>query len=355
MAGIIFSTTNSGLSATENAELGRIATPLKMIIEDESDAMENEKGACDLLFNVETSDNFAETVVGMDTFDTFDAVKEGEAAPADTVSERFKKYIEHIQYMKEFSVTRVMAEDAKTGISSNDKRKAQAFTRAYYKTRNTLAARALANGTVASMTAGNEVVDLKAPDGNPLFYKHTLTSKKGATANNYNYYWGSCLGSAAEVQDALGRLAVAIRNMKSENGDPLGFVADTIILPGNRGVAEGFVKAALGSQQVTGSGNNDINIQYGNWNLIILPEWQATDDRMIVMSSAANKQLAGNMFFNRIPLTVDPWIDHHTATYKFTGRCRFGLGFASYKHAILCVDANSDPTSGAAAALSSLS
>ena len=60
----------------------------------------------------------------------------------------------------------------------------------------------------------------------------------------------------------------------------------------------------------------------------------------MIMSSAANKQLGGNMFFNRVPLTISSWVDNHTGNYIWNGRCRFGVGFGTYKHAILAVDSS---------------
>ena len=56
------------------------------------------------------------------------------------------------------------------------------------------------------------------------------------------------------------------------------------------------------------------------------------------MSSEANRELNGNMFFNRVPLSVSSFVDHHTGNYTWCGRCRFGVGFGSYKHAIMLVD-----------------
>jgi hypothetical protein len=44
------------------------------------------------------------------------------------------------------------------------------------------------------------------------------------------------------------------------------------------------------------------------------------------------------MFFNRVPLTVTNWVDNHTGNYVWNGRCRFGVGFGSYKHILLAVD-----------------
>ena len=31
------------------------------------------------------------------------------------------------------------------------------------------------------------------------------------------------------------------------------------------------------------SGYNDVNLQFGNWNVIVLPGWQTNDDRMMIM------------------------------------------------------------------------
>ena len=63
------------------------------------------------------------------------------------------------------------------------------------------------------------------------------------------------------------------------------------------------------------------------------------------MSSEANKNLAGNMFFNRVPLNITPWVDNHTANHIWTGRCRFGVGFGSWKH-IARFSLNADSNNG---------
>ena len=146
--------------------------------------------------------------------------------------------------------------------------------------------------------------------------------------------------STASFEEALGLLASKIRNMKDENGEVLGYTADTIVLPGNRPAAETIVKKVCGSEGATGNGYNDINLQYGNWNIVVMPDWQTADDRLMIMSSEANRNLGGNMFFNRVPLTVSNWIDHHTGNYIWNGRCRFGVGFGTYKHILLAVDSD---------------
>ena len=335
-------------SGLVNAQIGRLETPIKMIIEHESDALTRAGGVRDWLFCVEDSDRFGETIVGQNELDVFTSVIEGAGAENDEMQETYRKFIEHIQFMKEFTITAQMMEDARYGVAADAKRRAENFTRAYYKTQHKICEHALASGTMMRSTFAKAELDLTAPDGKALF---SASHKWGAGARSgtqSNFFRGDIFSSgtdrtpsAATFEAALARLAVILRNMKDENGDPLGYTADTIILPGNRPIAEQIAKKVCGSEGALGNGYNDINLHYGNWNVVILPTWQSEDDRVMVMSSEANRNLSGNLFFNRVPLTVSSWVDHHTGNYIWNGRCRFGVGFGSYKHILLAVDGTS--------------
>jgi hypothetical protein len=52
------------------------------------------------------------------------------------------------------------------------------------------------------------------------------------------------------------------------------------------------------------------------------------------MSTEANKNLCGNMFFNRKPLDIIDYIDEATRNWNINGRCRMGIGFPTYKHIV---------------------
>jgi hypothetical protein len=251
--------------------------------------------------------------------------------------------------MKEFTITAQMMEDARFGVAADAKRRAENFTRAYYKTQHKICEYALAHGTLSKGIFAKAELDLTAPDGKPLFSKSHQWGAGVKSGTQSNFFKGDIFSSgtdrtpsAATFESALARLSVLLRNMKDENGDPLGYTADTIILPGNRPIAEQIAKKVCGSEGALGNGYNDINLHYGNWNVVILPTWQSEDDRVMVMSSEANRNLSGNLFFNRVPLTVSNWVDHHTGNYIWNGRCRFGVGFGSYKHILLAVDGNAE-------------
>ena len=341
---------NSGFS---NAAIGKLETPIKMVIEHESDMQTKRGGICDWLFNIERSSRFGETIVGQNEFGVFAATEEGAGAENDTIEETYRKFIEHIQFMKEFTITAQMMEDAGYGVAADAKRRAENFTRAYYKTMHKICEYALANGTQAEGYFARARLDLTAPDSLPLFSNVHTYGAEGKKGTQSNFFWGNIfkngagdarIASTAVFEEALGELASKIRNMKDESGEVLGYTADTIILPGNRPLAESIAKKVCGSEGALGNGYNDINLQFGNWNIIVMPNWQTTDDRLMIMSSEANKNLSGNMFFNRVPLTVSNWVDNHTGNYIWNGRCRFGVGFGSYKHILLAVDSESAVT-----------
>ena len=92
-------------SGFSNAAIGKLETPIKMVIEHESDLQTKRGGICDWLFNVERSSRFGETSVGQNEFGVFAAAEEGAGAENDSVEETYRKFIEHIQFMKEFTIT----------------------------------------------------------------------------------------------------------------------------------------------------------------------------------------------------------------------------------------------------------
>lgn len=335
-------------SGYSDAAIGRLETPIKMIIEHESDYCKKKGGVVDSLFNVEKSNRFGETIVNSNEFNMFSATVEGEAAEQDRTRETYSKFIEHIQFSKEFMISAEMMEDANYGIATDAKHRAENFVRAYYKTMNRICEHALISATDYSTEIAGASIDLCTGDGAPLFSNQHAWGISDNSGQQSNYFFGNVFSveddkgnrviSTDVFEESLYALASKLRNMKDDNGDPMGYTADTIIIPGNNPKVESIVKKVCGSYGTTNTSYNDINLHYGNWNVVVLPTWQPTDRRIMIMSSEANKNLAGNMFFNRVPLTVTNWVDNHTGNYIWNGRCRFGVGFGSYKHILLAVD-----------------
>lgn len=345
MAGVLFNT-----AKVENHPLyGKHLTPIKMLIAAEAKNESRDEKILKALFNVEKSNNFAESVIGQSEFGTFMAKEEGQSGENDTIQGTYDNSIEHLEFSKVFTMTEKMAEDAKMGLGANVGRAASAFMRAWKLTRIQAATAALANATGDSTTFNKGVIKLTTGDGVPLFSNaHPFYTPRGKKhTSQSNRFYGD-MADASKFEASLESLAVTMRNFKDENGDPMGYVADTIILPGNRAKLERIVKTVVGSERTTGNGNNDINTQYGAYNIIVMPYWQADKDAFMLMSSEANKNLGGNLFFDRAPLSVRADVDHRSGNLEWVGRGRFGIGFGAWKH-ILYAENSSSAVTGATA------
>ena len=324
----------SKMVGSNDAMYGKFIHPIKMLIESESNACEKNEPILKALFNMEKSNRYSETVIGESDFDVFQSVTEGAGAENDSVGETFRKTISHHTFMKEFTITKEMADDSKIGIASDIKQKPAKFVRAYYKTRTKLACAALIHGTEEQCTFAKSRIDLTTADGLPLFNSaHKYANLEGTQSN----YFKGDYTDASKLEAALNKAANKLRNFKDENGEVMEYVADTIIIPTNRPEFEAMVKKVVGSERTVGTNNNDINTQYGNWTVVVLPGWESTDDRFMIMSSDANAQLSGSMFYNRVPLDINSWVDNHTRNLVWNGYCRMGIGFNTWKHMALVV------------------
>jgi hypothetical protein len=331
MPEIIFSKGNlAKLEGLPGAAIyGEYEHKIKMYISEESNRWEKEKDIVQKLYNVEKSNGHSEAILGETNFGIFADVAESAEAPADTVIPGFDKNIIHHEFKKSFVITKTMIEDAKNGIAADARVRARNFARAYGMTRNKLAAAALANGTTGTMTFAGATYDIATADGLSLFNKaHKFPNSEDTQSNNFK----ATVDSTADLENALTAVSIKMRNFNDDNGEPLGYVPDIIILPGNRGTLETMVKKVVGTERTTGTNNNDIGLQYGNWDVVVLTDWVSETNQFIVMSSDANQALRGSNLFDRIPLTVKDDVDFLTDNYRWAGRARMGIGHYTWKH-----------------------
>lgn len=332
--------TYSKYSHVNDPAIGKYEHPIKMLIESESNSHYGKyvDTIIKALYNREKSTRYSETAMGESDFGLFQSTVEGAGAENDSVQTTFTKTIFHHAFMKEFSITKEMMDDAKFGFSAEIKSKPKKLVNAYQKTLLKLACAPLINGTSTSCTFAKAKLDCTTGDGVALFstgHKYFTDNMTGTQSNYFSY----AFTNEAEFEDALNIAANKLRNFKDENGDTLDYVADTIILPCNQPHFEKMVKTVVGSERVAGSNHNDINIQYGNWTVIVLPGWESADERFIIMSSEANAQLNAAMFYDRVPLDISYWVDNHTRNMNWNGYARHGIGFNTWKHAALVTKA----------------
>jgi len=327
----IYTADFGGISPDLHARIGKIASAVCAYIESESDLLAKRGTYADLLYNVQKSNHATEALVSSNEFGTLPIVEEGGKAGTLTMKELRKIIISHHQFLGEFIVTETMIEDSNFAEMERISRN---MVRSYYRTRNKFAEAAILGGLAGSFVFAGKTHSAKAIDGISLFnVGHLYTEDDLTQSNRFSDVRGSGVDcDAAYLADALTVLASKGRMFKDEVGDPTGYLFDTILIPGGNGKLEANIKKAVGTFNVPGSSNNDINLQYGLWNIVTLPDWTSNKNEFILMSSDANRQLSGNVFFDRVPFGVrsTPIID--TASLKSVGRARMGIGFGSYKH-----------------------
>lgn len=281
------------------------------------------------VYNVAKSDQFGEKLGSVTEFGDFEIVPEGGKAVKDDIQEGYSKLIIHDQMLKGFEITAEMLEDNKV---EDMKIKAEGFMRAYKRSRLAEASALLTGATASTVNWGGKKLDATCADGQPLFSTSHTTIKGGYTQSNV---FTNAFGTS---DDMLFRLCNIGRNFKNASGQPMGYDYDTIIIPSDAPALERLILKIIGSDQQVGNGNNDINVSKGKFKLVVDPLWSkgnAATDPYIIMSSQANKELRGNMFYDRTPLTVKDWVDNDTYNLKFSGRYRAGAGFNAWEHAIL--------------------
>lgn len=280
------------------------------------------------VFNEKKSTKFGEKATGLTEFADFEIVGEGDAAVQDDIQEGFSKLIEHQAFMKKFVLTAEMAEDSAVDLM---KAKAVNFVNSYKRSRAQYASNALTS-QAATFTFGKKSgLDSSTGDGKALFATDHPCKKTSDTQSNV---FTNAFGSDSKM---LNRLANIGRNFKNSSGITMGYTFDTIIIPSNCPELEDTIKKIIRTDLMVGSQLNDINTQKGLWKLIIDPFWQVADDSApyIIMSSQANKETLGNLFFDRIPLTMKDEVDVDTHNYIWSGRARFSAGFSNWSHVIL--------------------
>lgn len=304
------------------------ADMIQMKMKDTDNEKNNDDELVNALFNVKKSKRFGEKIAGLSTFGNFEAVDEGAEAPADTLKETEPKLITHSEFKKLFEVTKTMKEDLQFDIVAT---KAAAYVRAYKRSRAEFASAALTSAAKTFTYGSKTGLDSTTADGLALFDKaHTGLTGVATQSNVFTNAFGN--------DDAmLNRLANIGMNFKNATGHVMGYTFDTLIVPGNAYRLITLGKKIINSDQQVGSSFNDVNVNKGMWKLVVDHHWQVADgaEPYIIMSSQANKDLMGSMFYDRTPLEIEQDVDVRTQNLISSGRGRFSAGFGDWRHIIM--------------------
>ena len=293
---------------TSKSEKKEVESFVRQAVEKNADSEKRKENATDAIFCKEQGD----------------PKKAFEAAP-----DGYGSCFENIGFEKEFVIPAEWLKDdhyINYEESGNIQRRAEYMIASYYRFCRRTLETALAGATAPQTRYKGFVIDLRTPDGEPLFSKN---HSYGETGRQSNLFEGNFLGDEKKTNESLDFLASKLFEMKDEHGEPLRYFADTIIIPVNRvSVLNKIIKAVTAQENP-------------RWKVVTLSSWFSDDDRFMVMSSKANFELCGNMFWNRIPLLVTSWVDSYTGNYIWNARSRIAVSFNTYKHILIAIDPQS--------------
>jgi len=316
MAGIIFSK-SSGLN---KSVYGESYEPIKMLIEKKAEAFEK-KSILPLLFNMSTSSGFAEKIASMTSMNGFTPVDEGGAFPNDSWQEGFSKTFTHVTFKNQFTITEEMLDDNKLLQLRN---KPTAFITGYLRMREQFGSALITGADQESIEFKGKTFQTTANDGLPLFStKHPSITGGASQSNKFSNEFNI---------SGLALIETAMQNFTDDDGNILGVVPDTIIIP-NIAALKQQVFSVIGAAKEPDTSNNGFNYQYGRWTVIVDPYWKAPEgeEPFIVMSSSYNEDNLGAVWFDRKPLKIKAEEDPNTWNMIWRGRARFSAGFNDWR------------------------
>lgn len=319
MAGIIFS---EGSNVNDSI-FGKSQEPIKMFLEKRAEAFEA-KSILPEIFNMETSNHWAEKFTTMTAMDGFQPVGENGAYPVDGMQEGYSKVMEHMTWKDSFSLSREIIDDSKLMDLKNQPK---GFITAYYRTREKFGA-ALFGAAIAKQSTlnfGGKVFSTAGADGQALFSKTHPSKIKGGSQSN--------LFADAFSDDALAAIEERMQGFKGDNGELLDVAPTTIIIPNDYKLKKA-VFAALGSDKDPETANNGFNFLFGRYNVIIwsyLNQYLASGTSpWIVMSKTYNEDYGSAMWLDRVKLEVRSEIAENDANV-WKGYSRFIAGFNDWR------------------------
>lgn len=324
MAGVIF----SKLSGRNDSTFKAVEGLLTEIIKDVDTGKTRDDEVLEAIFNVKKSNRFGERAGGLTEFGNAPVVPEGAAAPMDEIQEDFGKLIEHVTLKKYFVTTKEMADDNRLDMMALA---AKNFAKSFKRSALQFATNFLTSEG-PTFTYEGMTFDRTTGDGKALFATDHPGKASGVPVQSNIFT--NALGNDIRVLNALANVG---RNFKNASGHVLGYTFDTLIIPGNCPDLEEVANRIINTQYVVGSANNDINTQKGKWRLIVNHLWEAAPGTApyILMSSEANEELMGLMFYNRTPLTVSNDVNLKTWNLEWSGFRRIGVGAFNWRAVIM--------------------
>ena len=322
--GIIVSIANN----VYNTLYGDIQGPMKALLEQAYEGSRKEQLTLwEKIFKPFKLDTNSATIAGIGTIGLFEDVGENGEYPLTSPGSGFNKVITAEEWKLAYYISQTMMEDKLDFVLRDQPGR---LTDSFVRTKNSFYCglfNAAAKG-VDYVTAKKHKISIKTMDGVNLFSSnHKLANDRRTVSNAFSNEFSA---------SALGKVATKMQNMRDDNGEIIGIVPNTIIIP-NTEKAKSEVFGVIGAHNDpdTQAGNR-YNYQFGNWDVLVLPwleELVAADGSYpwFLMDTNYNEHNYGALAVERIPLSVRSSIDESNDANRWAGRARFGGAFVDFR------------------------
>lgn len=301
---------------------GELQYPLASVVMDMANETD-QKSLAKKIFTERKSNNSTEAYSAVTGVDSFAPVGENGAYPSGGFEAGYTKNLTNMTFKGSFAISREARDDIKVMDLHSVP---TAFFSDYYRKRENFFAGLLMKAiSGTSLTMNGFTFNTNSADDVAMFSK--VHPMKVAKKNQSNLY------ADAFSVNALGGIATAMQNVKDDNGNVMSLVPDTIIIP-NIAALKQAVYAAVGSNKLPGSGNNDYNYLFENWTILVWPFLNnyitGSDMPYFVMDSSYNQQAGSAIYQNRVDLEVSDGVGDNDE-YLWKGYARFTGGFNDFR------------------------
>ncbi len=230
----------------------------------------------------------------------------------ETTEPLWKKTYTHVEYAKGLGIERKLIDDHKFNIINQKTRSlGMAFNRNVMKARADIFNNAF------------DATNHPGPDGVALCSAtHDYSPTNGSHQINYQ---------ALDLTDSnVTAVAEAMMGLLDPKGQPFPVIPDTLVVPTS---LLNKARVIVGSQQKSGTANNDVNIN-GGYNILWSPYLSDSNAWFLVDSRLASLYL--NFYWRARPEFLGDPASEFDLTWRYRGYMRYSLGFDDYRWVYGC-------------------
>lgn len=354
--------------AVKNSAFNILQEPIKMLLENETEAFEKES-IIPKVFVMKTTDKYREEYRSTTAMDGFKPTEDMEPAGLSDFEEGYGKQFVFQTWTNAFIVSKQTIEDNQM---MSIEPKAMGFIKSYGRTREIYAVNML--GAALGKTNADYKINAKSGlgmdttdgtvEGTKQQYFHNGHKpvgygKPGRSFTQSNKFYANIDWTGADpeleekVLDVIEQVASVMKKYKDDKGNIVPCNPTTIVMGEDYRLSD-VIMRGLKSKYGSRMDGNGVNLTFGKYNLVISPYLSAVDGfedadhAVILLDPVRNREGLGAVWFDRKPLEIDSYVDKKTKANVWDGRARFGAGFGDFRAMAYINLANGETTNATA-------